>query len=182
MNIEIKALTSALTDDYLAFFDGPAFSDNPDWAWCYCCFFHFTDGWEQRTGEQNRGFARKAIADGSFNGYLAFLDGEPIGWVNTGSRESYKRIIDRPLPEGGRICSVVCFTISPSHRRQGVASMLLQAAIGGAKGKYDFIEAYPLKGEQTAAFHYHGPLAMYEAAGFEVVSENDEYYVVRKKV
>jgi GNAT superfamily N-acetyltransferase len=180
MDIKIIPLTAALADEYLKFFDGPAFSDNPDWAGCYCCFYHIcSPEWEQRTGEQNREFAREAIANGSLNGYLAFIGNEPVGWVNAGKRESYARLAAEPLPEGDNICSVVCFTISPFHRRQGVAAKLLQAVIDGAKGKYDYIEAYPLKGKQTAAFHYHGPLAMYEAAGFEAVSETKKYYVVR---
>lgn len=40
MSIEIKALAPELLDDYLAFFDSVAFTDNPDWSGCYCCFYH----------------------------------------------------------------------------------------------------------------------------------------------
>ncbi len=183
MDITIKALVPALADEYFKFFDGPAFSDNPDWSWCYCCFFHICGPeWEERTGEQNREFAQKAIASGVLNGYLAFIDNEPVGWVNAAARQSYPRLKGEPLPEGDNICSIVCFTISPACRRQGIATKLLQAAIDGAKGKFDYVEAYPLKGEQTAAFHYHGPLAMYEKAGFEKAGETEEYWVVRLRV
>lgn len=110
------------------------------------------------------------------------MNDEPIGWVNASKRENCKRLASWPLPEGNSICSIVCFTISPFHRRQGIATKLLQAVIEGAKGKYDFIEAYPLKGEQSAAMHYHGPLAMYEAAGFKTVGETEKYYIVRRKI
>lgn len=183
MNVTIKPLVPALADGYLKFFDGPAFIDNPDWAGCYCCFYHIcSPEWELCTGRQNREFARKAIESGSLNGYLAFMDSEPVGWVNAGARESYKRLKDEPLPEGNHICSIVCFVTAPPLRRQGIASRLLRAAIDGAKGRYDYMEAYPLKGEQTAAFHYHGPLAMFEAAGFETVGETEKYYIVRRKV
>ena len=36
MNIEIKKLTADLLDDWLYFFDNTAFSDNDNWAGCYC--------------------------------------------------------------------------------------------------------------------------------------------------
>lgn len=183
MEPTIKPLSPSLADDFLKFFDGPAFADNPDWSHCYCCFFHIqSPGWEERTGAQNREFARDAIASGLMNGYLAYIDGEPVGWVNAGDRASFKRFEDEPLLKGKSVCSVVCFTIAHSLRRKGVAAALLNAVIDGAKGKYDFIEAYPLKGEQTAAMHYHGPLSMYEKAGFEVVGESEEYWVVRRRV
>jgi ribosomal protein S18 acetylase RimI-like enzyme len=183
MDITIKPLVPALADEYLKFFDGPAFSDNPEWAGCYCCFYHIcSPQWEERSGEQNREFAREAIERRALNGYLAFIDNEPVGWVNAGARENYARLAGEPLPGGSNICSVVCFTISPLCRRQGIAAKLLQAVTDGARGKYDYIEAYPLKGEQTAAFHYHGPLAMYENAGFEKTGETEEYYIVRRKL
>lgn len=183
MGLTIKPLAPALADDFFKFFDDTAFADNPDWSHCYCCFYHICDpGWEQRTASQNREFAQKAIGSGLMNGYLAYADGEPIGWVNAGDRASFKRLKDEPLPGGQRVFSVVCFVIAHAHRRQGIATALLQAAIDDAKGKYDFIEAYPLKGEQTAAFHYHGPLSMYEKAGFEVAGEAEEYWVVRRRV
>lgn len=182
MDIVIKPLTPALADDYLRFFDDTAFSDNPEWSGCYCCFYHITDGWEESTAAQNRESAQAMINSGTLNGYLAYIDGEPAGWVNAGPRNGYKRLEDEPLPAGDSVCSVVCFVIAPSLRRKGIATKLLQAAIDGAKGKYDFIEAYPRKDAHTCAHHYHGPLDMYEKAGFEVVEEKEGYYVVRTKI
>lgn len=180
MDISIKPLAPSLAGDFLKFFDGTAFTDNPGWSGCYCCFFYIkSPGWEQRTAEQNREFAEHAIQSGLMSGYLAYMDGEPVGWVNAGMRKSYKRLEDEPLPEGN-VCSVVCFVIAPGHRRQGIATHLLNAVIEDAKGKYDFIEAYPLKGDQNAAHHYHGPLSMYEKAGFEISYETEEYNVVRR--
>ena len=41
MSVIIKSLGPELTDDFLYFFDNLAFSDNPEWAGCYCHFYHF---------------------------------------------------------------------------------------------------------------------------------------------
>ncbi|MHB1314358.1 MAG: GNAT family N-acetyltransferase [Christensenellales bacterium] len=182
MELVIKPLSPALTDDFLKFFDETAFSDNPAWAGCYCSFYHFTRGWEERTASQNRAFAQEAVKSGLMSGYMATIDGEPAGWVNAGPRDRYIRLKERKGLIEGNTCSIVCFVIAPSRRRQGIATRLLSAVLEGAKGKYDFVEAYPSIGAQSAAHHYHGPLAMYQKAGFEVVLEMEGYDVVRKRL
>ena len=45
--ISVERLTPARRDDFLGFFDherGPAFADNPEWAKCYCHFYHVPEG------------------------------------------------------------------------------------------------------------------------------------------
>lgn len=181
MELVIKPLSPGLADEYLKFFDDTAFSDNPGWAGCYCCFYHIpSPEWERRTSAQNREYAREAIQSGGMSGYLACLGGEAVGWVNAGPRKRYARLGKEDSPDNA--CSIVCFTIAPSLRGKGIATRLLKAVVEGAKGKYDYIEAYPLKGEQSCAFHYHGPLDMYLKAGFEIAEEKSEHYVVRRKV
>ena len=45
--IEVKRLSPEITDDFIAFFEGGVFNDNPRWASCYCYFNHFpySDRW-----------------------------------------------------------------------------------------------------------------------------------------
>ena len=43
-DIEIRPLTAAMKDEYIAYFDGPAFADNPVWAQCYCLSYHMPQG------------------------------------------------------------------------------------------------------------------------------------------
>lgn len=38
---EIRPLTPERRADFLAFFEGEAFADNPAWASCYCYFYQF---------------------------------------------------------------------------------------------------------------------------------------------
>ena len=40
--IEIKKLTPEFCDKWLGFFDGIAFSDHGEWAFCYCLEGHMT--------------------------------------------------------------------------------------------------------------------------------------------
>ncbi len=182
MQIDIKKLTPSLAQDFLGFFDDDAFSDNPDWSGCYCSFFYFGDDeWNERTGSMNRDFSEQAIISGSINGYLAYVDGKPAGWINADRKEAYARLEQN----GGdkKVLSIVCFTVSPGHRRKGIAGKLLQAALEGAKREgYEAVEAYPAKEAATDAHNYHGPLELYTKNGFEVAEEKKDNYIVRKRL
>ena len=93
MNVQIKRLTPKLAQDFLDFFDNVAFSDNPDWAECYCCFYYFGDEeLRERTGAMNRSYAEKAIGRGQMSGFLAYIDGEPVGWVNANDKGAFARL------------------------------------------------------------------------------------------
>ena len=55
--LEIHPLSSGRLADFLAFFDGEAFADNPKWGFCYCQFAyvdHAVVEWKTRKVEQNR--------------------------------------------------------------------------------------------------------------------------------
>jgi hypothetical protein len=42
------------------------------------------------------------------------------------------------------------------------------------------VEAYPRRGANSDASHYHGPLRMFLDAGFEIVGEKGSVITVRK--
>ena len=60
-------------------------------------------------------------------GYLAYVNGQPAGWVNASSRSDYGlyRRVDPDGPEPQSVIGVSCFLIAPPFRRHGVASALL---------------------------------------------------------
>ena len=105
--IRVERLSPSSRDDYLAFFDherGPAFSDNPEWARCYCQFYRVPRAldWQAFTAGENRVAAAAAIDCGEAEGYLART--EPIP---PDAREA-----SLP-PEGGR-------ALGAAHRAQVV--------------------------------------------------------------
>jgi ribosomal protein S18 acetylase RimI-like enzyme len=184
MNITIKPLTPELTDDYLYFFDNMVFTENPDWSACYCFSFHFVGTNEQWNRDNNRASVIKYINENKMTGYLAYADDKPVGWCNANNRLKYQRllkyydIIDNPAD---KVCSVVCFVISPEYRRQGIAQKLLEQVCADYSNQdYDYIEAYPGKGQLSCERHYKGPLELYEKFNFRMVKEYDDYFVVRK--
>ena len=187
MGIEVLPLEKERLADYLEFFDRVAFTDNPDWAGCYCLFYHVpAEEWEKRSGAQNREGAAYLIRDGGLSGFLAYEDGKPVGWCNANRKGRYvllsgDRKLWEPQEDGGRTLSVVCFVVAPEHRRRGVARGLLSAACAWARAQgLDRAEAYPRKEARTAAQHCHGPLQLYLGQGFTVHRELPDCWIVRK--
>ena len=85
--LAIERLTPARRDDFLRFFDherGPAFADNPDWAKCYCHFYHVPKAipWKSLDGDANRTAMAARIEAAAMDGFLAYAKGEVVGWLN----------------------------------------------------------------------------------------------------
>ena len=187
--VEIRPLTPERLGDFLRFFDRDAFMDNPAWAACYCFFYHFTgspDEWQTRTSEQNREAKSELIQQGAAQGYLAYVGDAPVGWCHAAPRDTLPGLAG--LLAGGDhtdecIGSIVCFNIAAPYRRQGIATRLLAAACEGLRSRgLTVAEAYPPKEARSEARTFHGPLAMYLAAGFAPVREANGYVTVRKRL
>ena len=196
-NVVVERLSPATRDDYLAFFDherGPAFSDNPEWARCYCQFYRIPRAldWKTFTGDQNRIAASASIACGEAEGYLAKAGGETVGWLHAAPRHklphAFERLrvdppdIDVPAREAA---IVVCFVIAPAWRRRGVATALLDAALVDLSARgIAIVDAFPFKsGESDSpADHYHGPASLFASRGFEAIGGNDDVTVMRRRL
>jgi GNAT superfamily N-acetyltransferase len=172
---DIRPLTPAARVDFLDFFEQRAFTDNPEWASCYCHFPHAdhrTVVWSERTAAQNRAATCARIDDGRMSGWLAYEDGAVIGWCNAGPRRAVEALFDEPEPLADRIGAIACFVIAPERRRRGLATALLDAACTGLRERgFAWAEAYPRRdphgGPGSPAGNHFGPLAMYRRAGFE---------------
>jgi len=195
--IVVERLSPDTRGDYLAFFDherGPAFSDNPEWARCYCQFYRIPRelDWKAFTADQNRVAAGASIACGEAEGYLAKAASETVGWLHAAPRHKlphgFARMrveppgIDVPPQEAAII---VCFVIAPAWRRRGVATALLDAAlIDLAARGIAIVDAFPFKSGESVqpADHYHGPASLFASRGFEAIGGNDDVTVMRRRL
>lgn len=168
--LHIQALSPARWPDFLRFFEGEAFADNPKWASCYCqCFYedHRQVRWNDRSGADNRACAERRAASGEMQGYLAYLGDEVVGWCNAAPRPMLHALDEEPLPDAAQRGTILCFLVAPSRRGQGVAKALLTAACDGLRAQgLQRVEANPRVGTDNPAANHFGPLAMYLAAGF----------------
>ncbi len=178
----VKELTPSLRDDFLVFFDNVAFADNPDWSDCYCSLYHFAN----KGKDESRRLASGQIEESRIHGFLAYDNGKPVGWCNAANRNSYPALhwLMGPGPDKSeRVGSIVCFVVGSSHRNQGVASHLLNAACEKfSREGLEFAEAYPVKKPVSAAYDFPGPLSMYLKNGFSTYRDADWYLVVRKRL
>ncbi len=178
--ITIHRLTPERLDDYLAFFDGPAFADNPDWAPCYCYYPYADEGgitdengdaFLARSAEDNRAAIIEAIVAGRADGYLAYADGRVVGWASAAPRARFPQLARLP-GDSARTGVTPCFTIDPEWRRRGIARRLLTAAIDGLRADgMACLEASPYTSPQDDAHRYRGTIEFYESVGYERVAD-----------
>ena len=136
------------------------------------------------TGEETRACVHARIMSGTHNGFIAYGDGQPVGWVNAGIKDNYRLIMENEeigYDQEKKVGAIVCFVIDHKHRGKGIAKALLNAACKDFEDSgYDYIEAYPLKSPRNEAENYHGPLQMYLGYGFEITKELENVSVVTK--
>jgi GNAT superfamily N-acetyltransferase len=170
--VEIHPLSPARLADFMGFFDGQAFSDNPKWSSCYCqCFYedHATVHWPSRTAAENQACAGQRIAQGEMQGLLAYRDAQVVGWCNAAPRQLLHSLDAEPIANPEQVGTILCFLVSPSARGQGIATALLAAACRQLKAQGLLsIEANPRPNAKGSAENHFGPLGMYLAAGFDV--------------
>lgn len=187
-SITIHQVTNNRIDDWLSFFDHNAFAGNPSWASCYCLEPHVPATPEQpeRAWRETRAAVVKRLQVGTTFGYLAYVDDQPVGWVNASLRSDYGlyQLVDPDRPKPSSVIGVSCFIIAPPFRRHGISSALLDHVILDASSRgASWIEAYPHnKTEASDAGHFRGPRSMYDARGFVPIEVRDDYTVMRRPV
>ena len=142
-----------------------------------------------------RGFDTKALSGGKTRpqflrqqmrgprpapGYVAYLDGEPVGWVGVGVRTETPRLVNsRTLPaiDDLPVWAIGCFRIRPGYRRRGIARALLDGVVDAARrAGAPGVEAYPIdpKGKRVEpGAGFVGIASMFDAAGFRRVLVTD---------
>jgi len=192
MNIEIRKLTPELAEDYARFFDvTPHWDKTPrDELPCYCITWRNDDSYAgdgdhwYPTREERRERAVRFIKAGSMQGYLAYCDGEIVGWCSATAdcRGGVNYLREYwPIEEYGadvKVKSIFCFMIAPRMQRMGVATKLVEHICRDAAAEgLDFVEAYANK--EFDALDCRGYLAMYEKCGFTKCAERDGKVVMR---
>ncbi len=180
-DVTVRTISPDQHDAVMHYFDMVAYADNPNWSKCFCCERLVTD-YDERTKEQNRELRSELIRSAKANGLVAYRLGRVVGWCHAAPKTELLNVPGRVAPEVG---AIVCFVVAPDQRRQGIATVLLDAALAHLAGRgMRVAEAYPLIGEMDPKRwvyqNYVGPLTMYVKAGFEIVERLDGQCVVRR--
>lgn len=160
-----------------------AYADNPNWSKCFC-MEKLVENYEDRTKSQNRASRSELILSAKANSLVAYRLGRVVGWCHAAPKSE---LLDVQGDRAADIGAIVCFVVAPDQRRQGIATQLLEAAIGHLRSRgMKTVEAYPWLGEVDPSrwiwSHYVGPLSMYVKAGFEIAERHEDFCVVRRKL
>jgi GNAT superfamily N-acetyltransferase len=164
------------------FDDAETALDSGDGPGCQCQWWLLTNAEFKKTSRDDLTTRFHAEMHGDrAPGLIAYVDGEPAGWVRVGPRIDQARLLrtrdvttttDEPL-DADDVWSISCFVVRTAHRGQGLMKKLLDAAVSTARDAgARVVEAYPLDPTVTrrsANQLYRGTVSMFEQAGFDIV-------------
>jgi len=176
MTIEILPATGDRFDD------AETALDSGDGPGCQCQWWLLTNAEFQQSSRDDLTTRFHAEMHGDRSpGLIAYVDGEPAGWVRVGPRVDQARLLrtrdvtvatEEPL-DADDVWSVSCFVVRTAHRGTGLMKKLLDAAVSTARAAdARVVEAYPLDPtvtKRSANQLYRGTVSMFEQAGFDVV-------------
>jgi GNAT superfamily N-acetyltransferase len=158
--------------------------DDPSWCWCQI-FLRSEQAPSAAEGPpDNRDALYEEVTHAAVPpGLIAYLDDHPVGWTRVGLRSGFpgvrgNRALARVLNEEDvGIWWVTCFVVDSRHRRSGIGSALLQAAVEFARAHgATAVEGHPvdvaaLKAARVSGSAiYTGTVPMFAAAGFVEVA------------
>ena len=183
--IDVKPLSASRWNDLVELF-GP---ERGAAGRCWCMFWRQTkDEWKARTNEGNKRTLRSLVRPRRAPpGLIAYRDGKPVGWTSVAPRDEFPRLNGShylgPV-DAKPVWAIVCFYIRRGHRKSGVATALLDAAVEEAKKRgARMVEAYPVDGTTESGDAWTGVPSMFERAGFrEVERRHPSRPIMRKTV
>ncbi|GAB2808227.1 GNAT family N-acetyltransferase [Lentzea nigeriaca] len=173
-------------EDVEAIFDGSEPSK------CHCQRYK-VKGWFWRDTTSDERYAAHCSQSARGSGLVAYVDGQPAGWVAVEPRCNYAKLLDMPIPWKGRsedkhdpdVWAVTCFVVRKAFRRQGLTYELAAAAVSHARENgARAIEAYPMivaPGQYVTWGEMHvGTRQVFEEAGFSLVTHPTKRRVVMR--
>jgi ribosomal protein S18 acetylase RimI-like enzyme len=160
---------------------------------CWCMFYResgkpTTSAGMTLADARKRRLKKLASADPPA-GLIGYRDKTPVGWISLGPRADYAKLARSPVMkpiDDKPVWSIVCFVVPAEFRHQGVASALLQGAIGYARKRgVALVEAYPVDkpARSVDEWLWFGAKSMFDKAGFvEVARRKPQRPVMRLKL
>jgi GNAT superfamily N-acetyltransferase len=150
---------------------------------CWCQAWRGRDEVAKQAGETRPETLRRQIETGAAPlGFLAYIDGEVVGWAGVSVRGRTPRLDkSRTIPkvDDKPVWVIGCFLIRVGYRRRGVATALLSAIVAAARSAgVPGVEAYPidpLGRRANANFAFVGLATMFDRAGFRRVLTTDAH-------
>jgi GNAT superfamily N-acetyltransferase len=182
-----SSTTSELLIEQLTPSRWPAFTDLLDQGGpagrCWCVAPMGVD-YRHRAPASNRDTMRRVVRAGPPPGLLAIRGESAVGWCRVTPRDAVPGL-DRPFRtrrvDDVAVWSISCFYIRKGHRRTGIMTALITAAVDYARASgAPALEAYPLDGAVSPSATASGYYSTFARLGFtEVARRSPERPVMR---
>ncbi|HKE50781.1 MAG TPA: GNAT family N-acetyltransferase [Actinomycetes bacterium] len=182
MSVRVEPATADRWNDLATVFGRRG--EDPSWCWCQL-FLRSRTHESSVSGSvpDNRDALQQEITHAAVPpGLIAYDGNHPVGWTRVGPRSGFpgvtgNRALAKVLTDDPGAWWVTCFAVDPRHRRSGVGSALLKAAVEFARAHgATAVEGHPVDVAALRAARvggssiYTGTVAMFAAAGFAEVA------------
>ena len=177
--LEIRPLSASRVEDVRTVLSGTFGSQ------CWDLFFRFTNAQKREAGiagemtpehmARRRAILAKLARRRTGAGLMAYLDGEPVGFMSLGPRSDYAAVVaaqTTPPVDDVPVWIIPCMTVRRGYRGRGVAIAMIRAAVAeAAKRGAPAVEAYVRAGRERVhdGSAAHGTEPMFRRAGFKRV-------------
>jgi GNAT superfamily N-acetyltransferase len=161
---------------------------------CWCMTHRLPAAeFEKNKYEGNKKLLQHLVENGNPAGLIGVVKSEAVAWLSFAPRSQFVRLqkskIYKAVDEQP-VWSITCFFIKTEFRKQGVSSLMIEAAKHYAKRHgIAILEAYPVKPyshNMPSAFAWTGIFSTFQKAGFKIVSHSSaskpmmRYYINEK--
>jgi GNAT superfamily N-acetyltransferase len=152
------------------------FGDSANTQRCWCMYWRTGAAYRRKPNDDNRAAFRKVVKHGPPPGLIAFDGKLAVGWCQLTPRAALpqlarewrlKSVDDRP------VWSISCVYVRKSHRRRGVNTALIEAALAAARrAKAPALEAYPFDADLSPSSTSTGFASTFARLGFETIARH----------
>jgi GNAT superfamily N-acetyltransferase len=171
MKLKIRPLTP---DVWPAIVD--LFSDSAICLRCWCMYFRTGPAYRTTPSADNKAAFRRVVQAGPPPGLVAFDGPLAVGWCQLTPRAALpqlarewrlKTVDDQP------VWAISCLYVRKSHRRSGVSTALIDAALKAAKrANAPALEAYPFDRDLSPSSTSTGFASTFARLGFKTVARH----------
>ena len=151
-------------------------------CWCVAWWAPTWDEYVAQSPEEHRAVRDGLFERGVHDGYLAYVDGAPVGWMQVGPRDDLPKIAEAfALESDPDTWAISCVLVLAPYRAQGLGRRLFTGVLDSLRGRgVGAVEGYPLHGTgHEAAEVWTGPESLYVDAGFTEVTRGPRRVVYR---
>ena len=127
MDLRLEPLTKEREADFLALM---ARDEHGGQCWCVAWWVPTWEEYVAQTPEEHRAVRDDLFAPDVHDGYLAYVEGAPVGWVQAGPRDDLPKIAETfsldPDPDAWAIS---CFMVLAPYRGQGLGRRFFAAVL-----------------------------------------------------